>query len=363
MIFVMAKGEPKACGPDCSEWIAAEGMIDPGAAQRLRDFLAALPRRNLPIFFHSTGGDVGQAVALGAILREHRMSAGVGRTLPEGCRHTVATDEACRKVVSSKREHRARLVTQGARCLSACVYAMVGASIRRVAPDAQLGIHSARVSRRGSPLSVDEGHHLLKRYIIEMGVDPALIDAAAKVGADRVRFLSRDEIARFGIEIRELYETPWVPYEDVSKRFYVLKAVTQGEDGGSTEYRTRLLRVGCDVAGRTPFILRRELLPNEIGVASAISVAAGNGKLALDGKLIRDAIEVRYASSGTEFVRNAVAAPHIVVAEAFTPPADAPAWSRVIKFSTKGLSKALEELQKDCSGPKVPDTAKLRPER
>src|SRR5215468_52155 len=46
MMFFVAKGGPNACGPGCSEWIAAEGMIDPDAAQRFRDFLGTLPRRD-----------------------------------------------------------------------------------------------------------------------------------------------------------------------------------------------------------------------------------------------------------------------------------------------------------------------------
>src|SRR5215471_291329 len=118
MIFYEAKGEPGACGPGCSEWIAAEGMIDPDAGKRLRDFLAGLPRRNLPIFFNSTGGLAGQAVLLGEAMREFRMTAGVGRTTPEGCRSVI--DEACRRLIQGKREHKARLVTANARCLSAC---------------------------------------------------------------------------------------------------------------------------------------------------------------------------------------------------------------------------------------------------
>src|SRR5205085_1737488 len=146
MIFFVAKGEPGACGPGCSEWIAAEGMIDPDAGQRLRDFVVGLQRRDLPIFFNSMGGLAGQAVSLGVVMREH---------------------------------------------------------------------------------SIANAHHILKGYMIEMGVDPALIDVAAKVSADRVHILTRDEIARFGIEARDVYETPWMPYEDVSKRFYLLKAVTQ----------------------------------------------------------------------------------------------------------------------------------------
>jgi hypothetical protein len=52
MIFFVAKGEPNACGPGCSEWIAAEGAIDSDAPKRLRTFLTSLADRKLPIFFH-----------------------------------------------------------------------------------------------------------------------------------------------------------------------------------------------------------------------------------------------------------------------------------------------------------------------
>ena len=56
MIFFVAKGEPNACGPGCSEWIAAEGTIDSGAPKRLRAFLKGLGKRKLPMFLHSPGG-------------------------------------------------------------------------------------------------------------------------------------------------------------------------------------------------------------------------------------------------------------------------------------------------------------------
>ena len=68
--------------------------------------MGSLPRRDLPIFFSSTGGLVGQAVSLGEAMREYRMTAGVGRTMPEGCRGGV--DDACRRMIQSKREHKAR---------------------------------------------------------------------------------------------------------------------------------------------------------------------------------------------------------------------------------------------------------------
>src|SRR5262249_36554242 len=106
MIFVVATGEPNACGRGCTEWIAAEGRFDEGAAQRFREFLAVLAKRDLPIFFNSDGGLVREAVQIGLILRENRMTAGVARTVAEGCHLSFPLDDACRRLMQSKREHR-----------------------------------------------------------------------------------------------------------------------------------------------------------------------------------------------------------------------------------------------------------------
>jgi hypothetical protein len=125
MIFVVATGEPNACGRGCTEWIPGEGRFDEGAAQRFREFLAVLAKRDLPIFFSSDGGLVREAVQIGLILRENRMTAGVARTVAEGCHLGFPLDDACRHLMQSKREHKARLYSGGARCASACVYVMV----------------------------------------------------------------------------------------------------------------------------------------------------------------------------------------------------------------------------------------------
>jgi hypothetical protein len=82
--FCCCPGEPNACGGGCTEWIAGQGQFDEGAAQRFREFLAVLAKRDLPTFFNSDGGVVSQAVQIGLILRENRMTAGVARTVPEG---------------------------------------------------------------------------------------------------------------------------------------------------------------------------------------------------------------------------------------------------------------------------------------
>src|SRR5258708_23132094 len=56
MIFVVATGEPNACGRGCTEWIAGQGRFDEGAAQRVREFLTFLAKRDLPDFFKSDVG-------------------------------------------------------------------------------------------------------------------------------------------------------------------------------------------------------------------------------------------------------------------------------------------------------------------
>src|SRR2546430_10384822 len=105
-------------------------------------FRSVLAKRDLPIFFNSDGGLVSQAVLIGVLLRENRMTAGVARTVPEGCHLGFPLDDGCRRLMQSKREHKARLYFGGARCGAARVYAIVGAATRHADPGATLRIHS-----------------------------------------------------------------------------------------------------------------------------------------------------------------------------------------------------------------------------
>jgi hypothetical protein len=239
MVFIVATGEPNACGRGCSEWIAGQGQFDEGAAQRFREFLAVLARRDLPIFFHSDGGLVSQAVQIGLLLRENRMTAGVARTVPEGCHLAFPLDDACRRLMQSKREHKARLYFGGARCGSACVYAMIGASTRHVDPGATLRIHSSMGPE------IDKTENFLRRYVVGMGVDPALVDAATQVPSRTFRGLSRGEMERFGIETRGLHETPWFAYHGPAGEFLLLKSVTYPTGDTGDEYRTRTVGLAC----------------------------------------------------------------------------------------------------------------------
>jgi hypothetical protein len=76
MAFYVVKGTADACGGGCDSWIAAEGTIDAGAASRFRKFQRQLGDRRLPIYFYSPGGNLEQALAMGAMLLKIHRRAG-----------------------------------------------------------------------------------------------------------------------------------------------------------------------------------------------------------------------------------------------------------------------------------------------
>lgn len=199
MTFVVAKGLPEACGPGCSEWIAAEGEFDLQSPRRLRKLLDELGERRLPIYFHSPGGYGSAAMQIGRTLRERNMTAGVARTL-HGAEPLSALESA------------------GAKCLSACVYALIGATSRVVGPGAAIGVHRpGQAVGRGEerfttehvpPITLSVRMREVARYIHDMGIDEGLYDALHATPHHRMRYLTRDEIVRFRVESRAASEAP-----------------------------------------------------------------------------------------------------------------------------------------------------------
>lgn len=354
MIFFVAKGEPNACGPGCSEWIAAEGMFDgPQVERRFRDLLDTLKGRNLPIVFNSLGGVIGEALVLGRILRERRMAASVGESYPEGCKTRIAADESCRRIMEGNREIKAQLRTTGAVCSSACVYALLGASARHVPVNARVGIHAATptaVSSQPGWLTVEQMHNNRKRYILEMGANPDLQDAAIKTPPPGVHVLSREELVRYRVETSAPYESDWMQYQEPRgpMRSYMLKAITAARGADGTELRTTNMRMTCaESRPATSIEYQREAGSNEIGVSTVIRVAAGSDVRALQRKTPTRGDDRYQTLADRQFVQKAIAAGGIVVTETFSPRHARP-WSREIRLSTVGLEQALRTPLKNC---------------
>jgi hypothetical protein len=81
MIFYVAHGAAGACGPGCSDWIAAEGTVQWDTHKRLIAILDRQAGRKLPLVIHSVGeSNLNVAVSLGRILRDRGIDTMVGTT-------------------------------------------------------------------------------------------------------------------------------------------------------------------------------------------------------------------------------------------------------------------------------------------
>jgi hypothetical protein len=352
MIFFVAKGEVGACGAGCSEWIAAEGAFDGQAHSRLRQFLDTLPRKDLPIFFHSMGGLLGPSVAMGVVLRANRMRAGVGHTIPIGCRDTLQADEACRKLMQSGREHQARLRESGAICASSCVYALLGASTRIVAYVARVGVHGYRaVQGQGGtwpdqrtppsrPVVVDR----LKQYASQMGVDFGLVELAEATSPRSMHWLSRDEIARFGVATSAPNETRWLAYTRPGVGFVVTKSVTRPSRLNPAEYRTASVEFACSfvLGGLTTVLVRRDLDRADAEEGAAVRLISGETVFLDSERRSGPITDIRATAVPAGLLAQAGAADGLLLEER------SETWSRETRFSAPGLSDALKLAPEEC---------------
>jgi hypothetical protein len=132
-------------------------------------------------------------------------------------------------------------------------------------------------------------------------------------------------------------------------------------------------------------VYQREPSSDETGLSPVVRLAAGDSSYTLragetkgagggerartSGEIIaafeiesgraKAGSEQQFAAVSWEFLRNAIAAPSIVMTEAPAPQAST-ASARVVTLSTGGLSKALEPLQKNCGEARFPDVPAVK---
>jgi hypothetical protein len=378
MVFFLAKGDSDACGPGCGEWIAADGAIDGGAPQRLGALLAKLNRsgkRTLPIYFSSPGGNVDASLALGRLMRAQKMKAAIGRTIPQGCDPNAARDKACDAIMRSGRELTGELRTNGAACVSACVYAFIGAAEREVPPGASLGVHSMQITRTmirknlegrilamskskitGDVPDIREAHKRVAQYAAEMSIGRDLVDAAAAIPFEKVRALTRAEIVRFGIDKREFAQSGWVREANpTSGRVGLIKFMIRPDLDEPQQYRMALMRLSCSPSKNILVQLAREQSPFAKARSVAL-VAGGNelvlkpfGKPAVNSKGVE--MEVRGALATPAWFENALKGESIEIVEQG---AALEAAKRRAALSIAALASLLKTLPEECYAGQTP---------
>jgi len=160
---------PEHCRIACPAIILAEGLIVASSADEFRA-LVQTAGRQIIVHLNSPGGSLIGGMQLGTALRDVRA--------------TVA-------------------IAKNRRCVSACVYALLGGVVRRVEAGARIGVH--RFHALPSDVSGDTVPPVLARYALDMltryaermGADPALVALAAGVAPDKVRYLSKEELRSY----------------------------------------------------------------------------------------------------------------------------------------------------------------------
>ncbi|MER8467210.1 hypothetical protein [Mesorhizobium sp. M1396] len=179
MRFVVVRGGNPLCNPDCPEWISAEGVITPRTPRRLRQLLATLGDRLLPVVISSKGGDLLGAVAAGRLIHQRKLDVAVGRT------DFVDCDPEEWSCLAKEGAYAGLSIDAGAECGSACALMLASGVRRLVGPRARLSLYPMGQKR------------VVKAYLEEMGIDPALFTAIE--GPSVERQLEPDTMLRLGL--------------------------------------------------------------------------------------------------------------------------------------------------------------------
>ncbi|HVG50567.1 MAG TPA: hypothetical protein VM867_02925 [Xanthobacteraceae bacterium] len=363
MDVYVATGPADACGPGCSEWIAVEGRFDAGAGKRFREFLNSSRRRSLPVFFHSPGGALSAGIEIAVALRENRMTAGVGRTTQQGCTVLRVSGGNCDLQVKSGNDVASQFTFESAQCHSACVYALAGAVTRKIAPSALVGIHAAKTDERAwkqfadqNPgvrrLTPDERNQGVWRFLMGLGLDPALVDLASKISHNSIYVLGRDELVRYGLESSDRFETRWLLRGTTGQPNQIIKALTDS-DPTTGQPVTAIAQIACSDLFGYRLTLLRPLPKDQFGQPPPAHLEAGGTRITLMPGVTQSVAYWTTVARPDE-IQKLAAEREIDIALVY---ARGPETAVAIKMSTAGLSAVLNELQKSCSQRKVNSSA------
>jgi hypothetical protein len=370
LTFFLARGPEDSCGPGCREWIAADGQFDEGSAARFRVFLARTKVRNLPVFFNSNGGLQEEAMAIGRIMRERRMRAGIALTRPEICTRKPDDRAVCDTAKKSGKPLAAEWTSYDASCNSACGIALIGAAERWIPPGGGIGIHSPAyycflrsgriVGQKGnSDLAAQcrkftaQGAEQLAGYVREMGIASGFVEAMQKVPHSEVRYLTREELVAFGIDNGDLAETPWMSKPGAAQVTVKVLLEATGADGGK---RMGWLELQCDSGGGSSIVFVRPAIGGDEGAGTEVTLTAGERRFVFSPK------EMSTHKNPTEpavpYLRRRILVPTPEIAALatqpamdlrITPNAGTPnAKTQVTRISNAGLQERWRSVVKSC---------------
>lgn len=190
MIFYVAHGLPDACGPGCSDWIAAEGTVQWDTHKRLIAILDRQAGRKLPLVIHAWGeANLNVAVSLGRILHDRGLDTTEGTTEVAACAGKSEADCFALKRPGGPLD--ARINLSEPRCDIACVLILTGGIHRSLPAGTRVILTGMTIKNRLAPNVSEERREGLttlygeqfRVYLREMGVDTELLDTVDRNAA------------------------------------------------------------------------------------------------------------------------------------------------------------------------------------
>jgi len=267
-------------------------------------------------------------------LREYDLAAAVGRTI----------------AVSRGKQH--SLAFRGANCQSSCVYILIGAARRDVAPQARVGVHAWRTfaAKKPSREQIDLHNDALRYYAIGKGVEAALIDLSLKPPSKTMRWLSRGGLERVGITAGGFFETPWRLLKN-RNGYWLVKSLTRAAHEGR---QTTMIQLGCRTAGNMNIVILRDLAGREIDGRSSVWVQSETGRLLWHlGPSLNERRALTVDSIPLDRLPDTRDSHALVLVERFIG-RDDQVWTRETRFSTDGMREAATSMLKSC-GNAVPE--------
>jgi hypothetical protein len=370
IVFYVAKGATGACGPGCSEWIAAEGDIDPAAEPRLWELLRKLGNdRKPPVYFHSRGGDVTAGLQLGRLMRARALTVGVGLTVPATCDRQNLGAPACDALKRAGRELPAELDISSGGCASSCSYAILGGAVRYIGVGAKVGIHDAFVapttrrfdesgrvvdqpqvmSSEDARASLAQAYGVIARYVTAMGISVDLVKAARAIPSKDVHVLTRAELYAFGIDRRDTVESGW-SLVDKSTGVSAVKLIETREGKGGA-FRGAMLSLTCRDARSVLMLYMHQVGAEAEGEPAALRLTAGARSFPLVRLSDTPPVEnrPRIANYGTELPIPALDAEAFLI-EAVTTSGQAPNGPAAPSagLAVQGAAPAVAALARRC---------------
>jgi hypothetical protein len=160
-------------------WVAAAGEITAETPDAFRAFVEETGIAG-HIELESPGGNLGAAIALGRLFRDHGLTVSVGRTqIVDGFAETLPGEGTCE---------------------SACTFALLGGQERWVEPG-QLGVHQF-YAPEGQNLPTSATQQIMGQivlYLVEMGISAELVTLASRVPPGGMHYLDAAELDRLRI--------------------------------------------------------------------------------------------------------------------------------------------------------------------